>query len=494
MTPSVEVLVLVATIGAGLTALMAGGMSFWAKTRPRPPGASAEQMDYIWSATRNAWLTPGGMQKMSIAPHVLYQPKAVLDQLATGLPRAAVERFDVQHTDLNRSPEDRTTLRGADQIVSAGVRLLNSLSTKDADPARPHVILAQMGVSMFEDRVQDRQADWDAAMERVLKAGHPITHIVPAPDPAASNRLLDWIVRIVKFAKNPGHYELFLVPTPSENPLPVNLVLVPGIGSLISFTSPDPASDIALVVTDRDQVPGLLDVAKRLLHGREPVLTQVANREQFEDVLSSAEREEGPRFLVKAGLSDLQIPPHIRLDWKRRELEALSESWSEADFHIYAEHLLSRQRAFEAQIEEFEFREVCSLGALREFLQHQRLPRDDVDYTVRDKVLASEEQCREVARFVLDRLQRFPRYQLALDDKDSPTIFWEVKGDYVLAEDFSDQPTTDRRNVVIRSPHISRTFEDDFLTRVWRAIPPERRENKAVAQWLQEQVMVPVPD
>ncbi len=64
------------------------------------------------------------------------------------------------------------------------------------------------------------------------------------------------------------------------------------------------------------------------------------------------------------------------------------------------------------------------------------------------------------------------------------------KGDYVLAEVFSDEPKIDERhNITIRSPYISRALADQFLTKVWARIPEDRKDNEAVAHWLNEQVV-----
>jgi hypothetical protein len=321
VTASIDLLALLVAIGAGVTVLVAIGASILANRPVTKVEQVAEHGQYHWSASRNAWLTSGALNELLIGLDAVEQtevnitldapnqPEAVLDQLSTGLTRSTQLAPAARHSEIGAAPEGQTVLHGTNQIVPAGIRLLGALSTTDVNSERPNVVIAQMSESTFEDRARTRQADWDAAIVGVLEAGHPITHIVPAPDPGAPNRLVEWIARVVKYAQNRGHYEQFLIPTASTNPLPVNLVLVPDVGALVSFAGPDPTSDMALMLEDPNQVRALLDVTKRILQRCEPVLTQIADREQFENILSEAERQEAPRYLVKAGLSTLQIPP-----------------------------------------------------------------------------------------------------------------------------------------------------------------------------------------
>jgi len=416
------------------------------------------------------------MTTMNVA--LLQSLRSVLHGLSAG------QRAQPAQIQTAPPPADVVVLRGADNISSAAIGLLNAL-TDDPGLESSGVLVTQLGAHVWDD-VGWLSADWRTALANALQRGHAVSHVLRAPKTDESDRLVMLIAQMLELLGHRGQYQAFLVAGPA-GPLVTDLVIISDAAALICFPGENRALDVALIVSNPDQVQAVTEIGVRFVQDREPLLTQVRTDEDFNNELTRVEGGAGPRYLVKAGLSVLQIPPEIRTDWKRREQEFLKDPWTEERLVAYHDRLRVRQASFLEQVTTTPYFEVCSTEALQEFIANGLLPRDDVAARIRAELIATELERRTVAESIAERLRKYRNYHLGLLEKgneNDPRTFWEVKGSWVLAEIFSENDSADWRNLVIHSPLLAGALESYFLTEVWQGIPAKWRENESMADWL----------
>ena len=251
----------------------------------------------------------------------------------------------------------------------------------------------------------------------------------------------------------------------------------------------------------------------------------------FEELLTSVEREEGPRRLVKQGLSILNIPVAIHAwKWRAAELgtagwipeELLkilhAQAWQLADRGLrqlppavlaeyppgsevcqaldaleeYARSLQMRQAAWLDQLSRHQFWDACPKSALTQFISTGKLPPDEIPPAC--TYAAERADIKTIITRLIARLRSSRNYHLALIDKPPiPQWFYSgVKADHVLPKSSTTAQVRNRDktartgdnllNIHIDYAPIAAAFAGWFDQHVLKAAAdPPWQDNRSVA-------------
>jgi hypothetical protein len=303
---------------------------------------------------------------------------------------------------------------------------------------------------------------------------------------------------------------------------------------------------------DRHDVDALRELLRPYWEDKDPIIEEVGRRTRetvagrspdpsvalpFEQLLTSVEMEEGPRRLVKKGLSILNIPVAIHA-WKWRAAELCTAGWIPEDLREvlraqawdlakhglrqlppavldkyphggrvrkalealeeYAQGLQMRQAAWGDQLSRHQFWDACPKSALRQFISTGELPPDEIPPGCGYR--AEPGDIETIITRLIIRLRSSRNYHLALIEDEHQFPYWfyfGVKGAHVLAQVFDGSPAgegTDEAagagdnmlNVHIHYAPIAEAFAGWFDERVLRpAVRPAWQDNRGVADWLE---------
>jgi hypothetical protein len=158
----------------------------------------------------------------------------------------------------------------------------------------------------------------------------------------------------------------------------------------------------------------------------------------------------------------------------------------------------TRWQAFEAHIEHFPYRDICSKRAVARYINDGTFARDDSDLAGRgDAALRATPELRLLhLRHTVELLHTHKNFEIAMiDDDEERTMIgmsqWGVFADQgVLLEVFrrKNDGGFEEIDIEIKEPVIVRAFRGYFDV-LWEQIRSINRDKDEVIMWLRQQIM-----
>ena len=416
--------------------------------------------------------------------------------------------------------------------------------------AEPDVVLAWFERNLAEE-AEDPEKLRDALRE-VLRRGGTAEILMAASAGEASEDLIALVPPFIAYLGQGGNrYRVRVIDEP-RHPLAYDICIV-GDRALLIVRGPGGRTAVART-NDPGDVTALRDLLRPYRENRGPIIEEVGRRTResvtsrvsgpsvgrpFEELLTSVEREEGPRRLVKQGLSILNIPVAIHA-WKWRAAELCTAGWIPEDLltilhaqawqladrglwqlppavladyppgsevcqaldalEEYARGLQRRRDAWLDQLSRHQFWDACPKSALTQFISTGKLPPDEIPPAC--TYAAERDDIETIITQLIARLRSSRNYHLALIDK--PPIpqwfYFGVKADHVLAQVFdyrAGEECADETartgdnllNIHIDYAPIAAAFAGWFDEHVLKAaVDPPWQDNRSVASWLETEL------
>lgn len=395
------------------------------------------------------------------------------------------------------------TVRGVIQTIEAAITLLRVAAGVTPSQSTP-IQMTFLGLRDLLD-IEPQFRGWcNAAIHGVLQRGWNFQHLWALDED--SQRSLALVKEVLQFLGFPGKYEPYVIhrnALPSGSP--TELLMVPGVGALLFLTTThDAYPDSAMLIRD-EQSLSILAEHLRVSLSRAKMLFNVYDgaeeRRKFDNDLTTDEEKPGDRFLVKDGLSSLQIPVDI---WFSRVCEALTEEGDQRGDPAYYESARDCRRrrygAFVEQLGDFRFYDISPKSGVQHFARFGEAHRGGwLNYEPRNVRCYNPRERIEILRLLIQRMRDQENYVFALLDgrrDDIARVYWEIKGDHVVFLE-SWQPTKGRPEsgesereellLAIREPTVVKAFRAYYLE-LWEHLPPKSRDKEKVIPWLERQI------
>ena len=431
-------------------------------------------------------------------------------------------------------------------------RLVRERRTRTAAPADadPDLILAWFGRNLVEEA--DDPEKFRAVIRELLRSDGTVEVLIAPPSAEGSEDLVALVPPVISYLGQGGpRFRAHVIDEPGH-PRAYDVCIAGGRGLFVAHGDGD--RTVAMRTNDDRDVKALRDMVRPYWANKEPFVREAGRRTtetvsgrspepsvalSFEQQLTSVEVEEGPRRLVKNGLSILNIPVAIHA-WKWRAAELCTagwipeellevlhaQAWALADHGLqqlppdvldkyaprrrararkalealeeYAQGLHQRHAAWRDQLSRHQFWDACPKSALRRFISTGELPPDEIPPSCGYR--AERGDIETIITQLIFRLRSSRNYHLALieDEHLFPQWFYfGVKGAHVLAQVFegpqggagtdeAGRAGDNMLNVHIRYAPIAEAFAGWFDERVLKAaIHPSWQDNHGVADWLE---------
>jgi hypothetical protein len=419
--------------------------------------------------------------------------------------------------------------------------------------AEPDLIITNFGPRILVEEAEDPEKFRDGIRE-VLREGGTVEVLIAPSAEDASQELVALVPSMISYLGQGGPRYRAHVIDESRHPLAYGVCVAGDRGLLIAGGQGGRA---AAVRTDDDHdLHALRKLLRPYWQGKEPIIQEVGRRTRetvagrspepsvawpFERLLTSVELEEGPRRMVKKGLSILNVPVAIHA-WKWRAAELCAAGWipedlleilqaqawelaahglrhlppSVLDKHMrrprvrkglealeeYAQGLHRRHAAWGDQLSRHQFWDACPKSALRRFISEGVLPPDEIPPACEYR--AERVDIQTIITRLIFRLRSSRNYHLALVDDEQLFPHWfyfGVKGAHVLGQVFDSPPSgpemaggraqagDNMLDVHIHHAPIAEAFAGWFDERVLRAaVHPAWQDNRGVADWLEAEL------
>jgi hypothetical protein len=329
---------------------------------------------------------------------------------------------------------------------------------------------------------------WWRALRTALLGGTEIVHLWrPTRESAKTLKLVRDILALIGAG---GTYLPLFFPGAEAAPSH-DLLIVPGTGALELFSSgAGQHVDAAYFYSNEADVAALSAYFDLLRRRCTPVLKTYPPMSAAYDVaLTEAEELFGDRYLVKGALSVNLEPPEMHAD-RAASLMTKASTRPELLSALLANRE-RRSRAFYAQLERgARVRDMCPRSAINRLGTEGLYGKDDWLVALGGAPVSAAHAAQHITA-VVDVLERYPTYELALVDDDMAgamfDAWWEVKvGQAVFLESW---PLHGRGEVdlEIREPTAVDAFARYFDT-LWTNLPEASKERRAVISFLRSQV------
>lgn len=379
--------------------------------------------------------------------------------------------------------ESEKAPRGRQAVISAAINLLRNLPPPEIGEKSPQILLSLQGSDALA-----LQEPLNAGLYAALCAGWSVSHCLRLEE---NNRQS---VRLIKFISNllgTGRYHVWYFKRDGKLSPLYDVLIVPTRGALIFFAA-DNADyiDSAIFVDDPEQVKILQDHFHQLTDKKEPLMQAYLpdQRRSYWEVLEEGELQAGGRFTVRTGLTGLTRPR----DWFTEESSWMMKKYRTKDIAWLAAHYQRRMQAFINNLEaDYVFRDIYLKHGIVQFVKtgnySQHLPGGPIS--------ASPQERRDHLQNIIDLLNRYPNYEIALVDKDKeqaivPLPFWEVTGKLrvLIATICTDEKEIPIKvDLVIREPTVVEVFSKHFES-IWNQIDASNKDKEPVIAFLQEQI------
>jgi hypothetical protein len=383
------------------------------------------------------------------------------------------------------------TICESSAIVALATKLIEN---ERPDPSDPTIVISSQGEDLFAGHASAHELEqrWQEALRLALHHGWKIEQLWRLDrDIARSLHIVQSILELVEaggyFPRYFDRYKLLRHP--------YDMVIIPRRAALLLLATKNAASaDGAVVLTDPAQIALMKAHYQQLRQDSNPLVrTFVGEAQELEFTLAMVESEAKPggRLSAMNGLSALTHPP----SWNSRYGFVGSNAQrsgivSEADMPRYIPALKRRVTAFEANIQVYDYLDICPMKAILQLAEdgriHPHVPFVDQNY-------AMERRLEHIERLIF-LLRNYEHYQLALlDDHEAQAL--QGKPSYIItgeghvfitgvSYDVPDKPTN--MQVEVTEATIASAFREYFFE-TWERIAPPNKDKSTVIKWLTRQ-------
>lgn len=409
---------------------------------------------------------------------------------------------------------------GSEAVLRRATDLMQE-AAESMPPAGEEILLTIQPALEFTHATSRMLEEWQTAMRTALDSEWDIAQICKLnAEPVKSLSLVTEMLGLLGFT---GRYRPYSLQKSIDLAGPLPALVVPGKGAMLFLTTHQFASfDVAYFFPPGEHLEVLRDHIELIRSQSNPILTiytfdklayyesdryPPADLLRFDFAYTQVETQTGDRFLVKDGLSTLTLPFALYQEWSRRIIQAIGEEWSEWA-RTLVENRMRRVSALHSQIESWHFRDICSKRAIERLVATGEYPDDDwfriplphnaakTNASGPWDVPATPAERVKHLQAVIDRLKKYPNYELSLlDDSIADEVaetYWWVKGKEGAGTVFlrTWRQDEDRRielRLEIIDPIIVEAFREYFMT-LWARLPTANRDKSQVIAWLQEQI------
>lgn len=414
--------------------------------------------------------------------------------------------------------------------------------------AEPDVIITNFGQRILVEQAKEPEKFRDVIRE-LLRTGGTVEVLIAPSAEETSQDLVALVPPMIAYLGQGGPRFRAHVIDEARHPLAYGICIAGDRGLLIAGS--DASRTAGVRTNDHHDVNALRNLVRPYWENKEPIIEEAGRRTRktvtgrspdpsvampFEQLLTSVEVEEGPRRLVKEGLSILNIPVAIHA-WKWRAAELCTAGWLPEDLlqilhahawdladhgvrHLppavqdkyasrprigtalraleeYARSLRERHEAWAHQLSRYQFWDACPKPSLIRFISTGELPPDEIPPACRYK--AERGDVDTIITRLITRLRSTRNYHLALIDEPpiQKWFYFGVKAAHVLAQVFDSplsgedaeetaRPGDSMLNVHIKYAPIAAAFAGWFDEHVLKvAVDPPWQDNHKVADWLE---------
>jgi hypothetical protein len=417
--------------------------------------------------------------------------------------------------------------------------------------AEPDVIITNFGQRILAEQAKEPEKFRDAIRD-LLRTGGTVEVLIAPSAEEASQDLVALVPPMIAYLGQGGPRYRAHVIDEARHPLAYDICVAGDRGMLIAGSDGSPM--VAVRTNNHHDVNALRNLVRPHWENKKPIIEEAGRRTRetvtgrspkpsvampFEKLLTSVEGEEGPRRLVKEGLSILNIPVAIHA-WKWRAAELSMAGWIPEDLlevlhaqawdladngvrHLpatvldkyathsrirtalraleeYAHSLRERHNAWAQQLSRHQFWDACPKSSLIRFISTGELPPDEIPPTCEYK--AQRGDVDTIITRLITRLRSTRNYHLALIDEPpiQQWFYFGVKATHVLAQVFDNPPSWEGTeeagrpgdnmlSIHIDYAPIAVAFAGWFDEHVLKAaVDPPWQDNHKVADWLEAEL------
>lgn len=417
--------------------------------------------------------------------------------------------------------------------------------------AEPDVLITNFGQRILVEEAKEPEKFRDIIRE-LLRMGGTVEVLIAPSAEEASQDLVALVPPMIAYLGQGGPRFRAHVIDEARHPLAYGICIAGDRGLLIARG--DDSRTAAVRTNDRHDLNALRDLVRPHWENKKPIIEEAGRRTTetvtgrslepsvampFEQLLTSIEMEEGPRRLVKEGLSILNIPVAIHA-WKWRAAELCTAGWIPEELleilhaqawdladrglrHLppdvldkyarrrrirqglqaleeYARGLQERHAAWTDQLSRHQFWDACPKSSLTRFISSGELPPDEIPPACEYR--AERDDMETIIAQLITRLRTSRNYHLALINQPpiQQWFYFGVKAAHVLAQVFDSplsgeetertaRPGDSMLNVHIDYAPIAAAFAGWFDEHVLKAaVDPPWQDNRKVADWLEAEL------
>lgn len=369
--------------------------------------------------------------------------------------------------------------RGAQEVIEAAIELLTTAGSPQQDG---EILLTFQGTTDVFDKVPTLRQEWWRGIQATAEQGWKVTHLIRiSEDPA---QLLAFVGDIIDYISARSEYTPYYFHQYGTLSPPYDILVVPEHGAMQLYATDQPDYVDTAVFSPDPLFAQTLSGHFQQLFAPDKIspLMKMYTSDMLSayEVITNFELEPGERFLIQPALSALTRPKSfLSEDGRWAQVIKARDSDPTKLLELYRQ----RVKAFEKQVGEHLFRDICSKRAV------ERL-RDEGEYDRQGLYLEDEQERIDHLENVINLLAH-PNYELALLDETEehllPLATFVVKPHAVLLDTYPDVQGNPYAQIEIREPMIVQGFSG-YFTYLWNQIKEENKNKDRIIAWLEEEI------
>lgn len=390
---------------------------------------------------------------------------------------------NIQTNDLYNLGSVQSLIKGRQSVLHAYIAMLEA-ALKITGAKKGEIVATFQSDRYPFEGYPLLETQWLNDITGVLSNGWIIKHLVRLnKDTNRSIRLIKRIIRQVKFCKQyqAFYFEKYGTIYPANE-----LLVIEGIGALISFSMDDPEYlDAAFFINDVETVQGLLKHSSHLLKLTRPLLEIYTSLKDYNSYNTETYIKHGDRFVVREDFDSLTIPYPL---WEKFFKRSVNNG-DEIAFNL--QMVNKRLDAFHQQVPRYKFMNIISTRAVEYLIRNQQYIYDNIFR------IPSPDDIIEHLEYIIYLLKTYKNYEIGLISESQSDLlsppYWTVKGDYsvdidiVYPKEYRDKSNEHGSLLIINEGTVAGSFKDYFYD-LWEKILPKYREKEFVIRWFEERL------